>query len=319
MPQLDHVALLNNILMAINSIDQRLGRIEGALRVAPPPAAAEPIPWRDALAPSPPAPPPPPSALPPPPSVVHYPAAVPLEPPPEGFPVSGRAAMQDELDAWTMPRGYSMRIHGTRVHGQRQKIRMVCFRGGKNRPSRKDAAALAAVPGADDDDTNLHNGAGGAAARRKPTTDRQSKKCECRFKFELVEVAPGADRFVVHYASRENMTHNHGPADLRSDPRARRLPPGLKEEVDGWLREGTAIVKIQEELRRRGFPHVLDFDLRNRKRALMKMDGLLDPPLPPPPRLRRPDDDPPLPDGLDARFEVLGEDEDADGVDDDGE
>ncbi len=186
-----------------------------------------------------------------------------LEPPPEGFPVSARNKMQEELDSWTVPRGYSMRINGTRTHGGRQKIRLVCFRGGRTRPRARSPVSEEVIAAAR------------AAGKRKPTTDRASKKCGCPFRFELVELGPGVDRYVVHFTNVDHMTHNHEPAGLRLDPRARKLPPDLMAEVDQWLREGVIIGKIQDDLKQRGYAHVLDFDLRNRKRALQKKDGLL--------------------------------------------
>ncbi|CAK7211589.1 hypothetical protein SCUCBS95973_001166 [Sporothrix curviconia] len=208
-----------------------------------------------------------------------------LEALPEGFVVSGRATLQEELDSWTIPRGYSMRINGTRSHGRRQKIRMVCFRGGRSRLRPKEEEAkrkrererLVLFPDL-------------PPRRRKPTTDRISKKCECPFRFELVEVCPGADRYAVHYTNDDHTQHNHAAADLMLDPRARKLPRALKAEVDQWLRDastlggngrssdasntGWTIAKIQAELQRRGYGHVLDFDLRNRKRALLHKDRI---------------------------------------------
>ena len=44
----------------------------------------------------------------------------PLEPPPSGFNVSSRATMQEELDTFTIPRGYSVRIAGAKVAGKRK-------------------------------------------------------------------------------------------------------------------------------------------------------------------------------------------------------
>ncbi len=267
----DQNPMLADLLHSLTTIDQRLSRIEGALRIVQPPspllpngavaassegdvaiaAAAGATILQPAVGGG-------PRAL--------YPAVRALEAPPEGFTVSSRARMQDELDAWTVPRGYSMRINGTRTHGARQKIRLVCFRGGRSRPRARSPVTPADIAAAK------------AAGRRKPTTDRASKKCDCPFKFELVELGPGVDRYAVHYTNRDNMLHNHAPADLTLDPRARKLPSQVTAEVDQWLRDNMPIAKIQEELRRRGYAHVLDFDLRNRKRTLLRKDGLLDGP-----------------------------------------
>ncbi|ERT03262.1 uncharacterized protein SPSK_09215 [Sporothrix schenckii 1099-18] len=220
-----------------------------------------------------------------------------LEALPEGFVVSGRATLQEELDGWTIPRGYSMRINGTRSHGRRQKIRMVCFRGGRSRLRPKEEEAKR-----EREKERLQLFPDLPPRRRKPTTDRISKKCECPFRFELVEVRPGADRYAVHYTNDDHMQHNHAAADLMLDPRARKLPRALKAEVDQWLRDastvgtggnskgggdtnntgggngssspGWTIAKIQAELQRRGYGHVLDFDLRNRKRALLHRDRM---------------------------------------------
>lgn len=235
-----------------------------------------------------------------------------LEALPEGFVVSGRATLQEELDGWTIPRGYSMRINGTRSHGRRQKIRMVCFRGGRSRLRPKEEEAKR-----ERERERLLLFPDLPPRRRKPTTDRISKKCECPFRFELVEVCPGADRYAVHYTNDDHTQHNHAAADLMLDPRARKLPRALKAEVDQWLRDastlgtggnsksgggsggggdannnnnnnnnvgsggssgssspGWTIAKIQAELQRRGYGHVLDFDLRNRKRALLHKDRM---------------------------------------------
>ncbi|CAK7204237.1 hypothetical protein SEUCBS139899_006992 [Sporothrix eucalyptigena] len=208
-----------------------------------------------------------------------------LEALPEGFVVSGRATLQEELDGWTIPRGYSMRINGTRSHGRRQKIRMVCFRGGRSRLRPKEEEAKR-----ERERERLELFPDLPPRRRKPTTDRISKKCECPFRFELVEVCPGADRYAVHYTNDDHTQHNHAAADLMLDPRARKLPRALKAEVDQWLRDastlggngkssdasntGWTIAKIQAELQRRGYGHVLDFDLRNRKRALLHKDRM---------------------------------------------
>ncbi|KAL1902499.1 hypothetical protein Sste5346_001480 [Sporothrix stenoceras] len=221
-----------------------------------------------------------------------------LEALPEGFVVSGRATLQEELDSWTIPRGYSMRINGTRSHGRRQKIRMVCFRGGRSRLRPKEEEAKR-----EREKERMLLFPDLPPRRRKPTTDRISKKCECPFRFELVEVCPGADRYAVHYTNDDHTQHNHAAADLMLDPRARKLPRALKAEVDQWLRDastlgtggnsksggdasntsgsgigssgpGWTIAKIQAELQRRGYGHVLDFDLRNRKRALLHKDRM---------------------------------------------
>jgi hypothetical protein len=182
----------------------------------------------------------------------------PLEPPPPGYTISSRASMQEELDQWTLPRGYSMRIAGAKVTGKR-KVRWVCFRGGEARHHRApvDESVLLKAK---------------AEGRRKPTTDRASKKCGCLFKFEVIETAKDSDVWVLHYPNEEHKVHNHGPSDTTSDPRARKLPGYMSAEVDRWLREGWLVSKIQEELRVRGFTNVLNTDLYNRKR-LLKKDG----------------------------------------------
>jgi hypothetical protein len=182
----------------------------------------------------------------------------PLEAPPQGYTVSSRAAMQEELDQWTIPRGYSMRIAGAKVTGKK-KVRWVCYRGGEARHHRAPV----------DESLILQAKAEG---RRKPTTDRASKKCGCMFKFELVETAKGSDLWVLHYPNEEHKVHNHGPSDQTSDPRARKLPSYMSSEVDGWLRSGWLVSKIQEELKGRGFTNVLNTDLYNRKRMLSKQD-----------------------------------------------
>ncbi|KAL2121141.1 hypothetical protein VTJ04DRAFT_5168 [Mycothermus thermophilus] len=163
---------------------------------------------------------------------------IPLEPPPEGFLLSSRARMQEELDAWTLPRGYSMRIAGAKVTGKR-KVRWVCFRGGEARHQRErgrkssQAAAAAAAAAAEgneaaadrgDDDDGMDDdeimdqedssaqaaaatqpGSGsGKMRKRKPTTDRASKKCGCPFRFEAVETARDSDVWVVHYPGSGN-------------------------------------------------------------------------------------------------------------------
>jgi hypothetical protein len=182
----------------------------------------------------------------------------PLEPPPPGYTISSRASMQEELDQWTLPRGYSMRIAGAKVTGKR-KVRWVCFRGGEARHHRApvDESVLLKAK---------------AEGRRKPTTDRASKNCGCLFKFEVIETAKDSDVWVLHYPNEEHKVHNHGPSDTTSDPRARKLPGYMSAEVDRWLREGWLVSKIQEELRVRGFTNVLNTDLYNRKR-LLKKDG----------------------------------------------
>ncbi|KAK3294384.1 uncharacterized protein B0H64DRAFT_400581 [Chaetomium fimeti] len=186
------------------------------------------------------------------------PTFTPLEPPPQGYTISSRAAMQDELDQWTLPRGYSMRIAGAKVTGKR-KVRWVCFRGGEARHHRApvDEAVVRQAK---------------AEGRRKPTTDRASKKCGCLFKFEVIETVKDSDVWVLHYPNEEHKVHNHGPSDTTSDPRARKLPGYMSAEVDRWLRDGWLVSKIQEELRGRGFTNVLNTDLYNRKR-LLKKDG----------------------------------------------
>jgi hypothetical protein len=167
--------------------------------------------------------------------------------------------MQDELDQWTLPRGYSMRIAGAKVTGKR-KVRWVCFRGGEARHHRApvDEAVLRQAK---------------AEGRRKPTTDRASKKCGCLFKFEVIETVKDSDVWVLHYPNEEHKAHNHGPSDTTSDPRARKLPGFMSAEVDRWLRDGWLVSKIQEELRGRGFTNVLNTDLYNRKRLLKKEGG----------------------------------------------
>ncbi|KAK4151019.1 sodium channel protein 60E [Chaetomidium leptoderma] len=184
---------------------------------------------------------------------------IPLEPPPNGYTISSRASMQEELDQWTLPRGYSMRIAGAKVSGKR-KVRWVCFRGGEARQHRAPV----------DDSVLLKAKAEG---RRKPTTDRASKKCGCLFKFEVIETAKDSDVWVLHYPNEEHKVHNHGPSDTTTDPRARKLPAYMSAEVDQWLREGWLVSKIQEELRTRGFTNVLNTDLYNRKRLLKKEGG----------------------------------------------
>ncbi|KAL2132435.1 hypothetical protein VTI74DRAFT_3804 [Chaetomium olivicolor] len=274
---------LTNLLTALASIDRRLCRIETALRITnstnPNPAipnASTPFPANSpatgpqvqvgpALA----QPPQQPqhqhqqtpgivNSNPIPGSTTTNPALTltPLEPPPQGFTITSRATMQDELDQFTIPRGYSMRIAGAKVTGKR-KVRWVCFRGGEARHHR----------GPVDESLVLKAKAEG---RRKPTTDRQSKKCGCMFKFEVVETARDSDVWVLHYPNEEHKVHNHGPSDTMSDPRARKLPGYMLVEVDAWLKEGWLVSRIQEELRSRGFMNVLNTDLYNRKRLLRK-------------------------------------------------
>jgi len=164
--------------------------------------------------------------------------------------------MQEELDRWTIPRGYSMRIAGAKVTGKR-KVRWVCFRGGEarhHRPPVDEAVLLKAK----------------AEGRRKPTTDRASKKCGCMFRFEAVETTRDSDVWVLHYPNANHKVHNHPPADTTTDPRARKLPSSMMAEVDQWLREGWQVSKIQEQLRARGINNVLNTDLYNRKRMLKK-------------------------------------------------
>ncbi|KAK1752215.1 hypothetical protein QBC47DRAFT_463544 [Echria macrotheca] len=253
LPPNQYATLLN----AINTIDQRLSRIEAAIRLggingAPSGPVAVPQP--------PPAPAPltlTPAANP---AAMMAPVAFrALEPPPEGYTLSSRSTMQDELDQWTIPRGYSMRIAGAKVSGKR-KVRWVCFRGGEARHHRAPV----------DESVILQAKAEG---RRKPTTDRTSKKCGCLFKFEVIETAKGSDLWVLHYPNEEHKVHNHGPSDQTSDPRARKLPSFMLAEVDQWLREGWLVSKIQDELKSRGFTNVLNTDLYNRKRQLRKEDA----------------------------------------------
>ncbi|KAK4159824.1 sodium channel protein 60E [Cladorrhinum sp. PSN259] len=182
-----------------------------------------------------------------------------LEPPPQGYTISSRATMQEELDQWTIPRGYSMRIAGAKVTGKR-KVRWVCFRGGEARHHRAPV------------DQSVFEKAK-LEGRRKPTTDRTSKKCGCLFKFEVIETAKDSDVWMLHYPNEEHKVHNHGPSDDTSDPRARKLPAFMSAEVDQWLREGWLVSKIQDELKAKGFNNVLNTDLYNRKRLLKKEEG----------------------------------------------
>jgi hypothetical protein len=182
-----------------------------------------------------------------------------LEAPPQGYTVSSRATMQEELDNFTIPRGYSMRIAGAKVTGKK-KVRWVCYRGGEARHHRGPV-----------DESVIQQAK--AEGRRKPTTDRSSKKCGCMFKFELIETTKGSDIWVLHYPNDEHKVHNHGPSDQTSDPRARKLPPFMSVEVDEWLRSGRQVSKIQEDLKARGFMNVLNTDLYNRKRMLSKHDS----------------------------------------------
>lgn len=269
----DHLGLsspatIATLLNTLTSIDQRLSRIENAMRIGPPTLNVPPsAPIVAALPPQqlqP--PPPPPQQHQQQPMVMNHPAnpAVivpyrPLEPPPEGLTISSRAAMQEELDQWTIPRGYSMRIAGAKVTGKR-KVRWVCFRGGEARHHRAPV----------DESVILQAKAEG---RRKPTTDRASKKCGCLFKFEVIETAKDSDTWVLHYPNEEHKVHNHPPSDQHSDPRARKLPPYMLDQVDQWLREGWLVSKIQEELKKSGFTNVLNTDLYNRKRLLRKEDA----------------------------------------------
>ncbi|KAK4228567.1 sodium channel protein 60E [Podospora fimiseda] len=184
---------------------------------------------------------------------------IPLEPPPQGYTITSRATMQEELDLWTIPRGYSMRIAGAKVTGKR-KVRWVCFRGGEARHHRPPV------------DQSVFEKAK-LEGRRKPTTDRASKKCGCMFKFEVIETAKDSDVWMLHYPNDEHKVHNHGPSDDTSDPRARKLPAFMLAEVDKWLRQGWLVSKIQDELKAKGFTNVLNTDLYNRKRLLKKEEG----------------------------------------------
>lgn len=257
---------VSTILNALASIDQRLHRIEGALRIQSfhpasphPPAPIAAGPSVTPTNPAPPPPPPPAAVLNPandPGAAIGHAALTPLEAPPQGYTVSSRATMQTELDQWTIPRGYSMRIAGAKVQGKK-KVRWVCYRGGETRHHRAPV----------DESLILQAKAEG---RRKPTTERASKKCGCMFKFELVETAKGSDLWVLHYPNAANKVHNHAPSDETSDPRARKLPGYMAAEVDQWLRDGRQVGKIQDDLKARGFTNVLNTDLYNRKRVLSK-------------------------------------------------
>ncbi|KAJ9151477.1 Sodium channel protein 60E [Coniochaeta hoffmannii] len=259
---------LSTLINALSSIDQRLNRIESALRLpafnAPPQLSSTPIPLPVPVAPS-------ASshnhhnhpvdlgAGPNGPAMMAPVAFIPLEAPPSGYTVSSRSTMQEELDQWTIPRGYSMRIAGAKVTGKK-KVRWVCYRGGEARHHRGPV-----------DESVIQQAK--AEGRRKPTTDRSSKKCGCMFKFELIETTKGSDLWVLHYPNDEHKVHNHGPSDQTSDPRARKLPHYMSVEVDQWLREGRQVSKIQEDLKARGFMNVLNTDLYNRKRMLSKHDA----------------------------------------------
>ncbi|KAL1872761.1 hypothetical protein VTK73DRAFT_1367 [Phialemonium thermophilum] len=277
---------LNAILKALASIDQRLIRIEAALQLrnddpgqyvpVAPSTKTPPVPNVSPTTSSPGAPPPQtPSALVDGESTVFMPnrspgfgtvgfggAFTPLEGPPAGYTVSSRTTMQDELDQWTLPRGYSMRVAGAKVAGKR-KVRWACYRGGQARHRRApvDEAVLRQAK---------------AEGRRKPTTDRGSKKCGCPFRFEMVEASQGAGVWVLHYPNERNGTHNHGPSNQDEDPRARKLPQYMAVEVDRWLVEGWQVGRIQEELRARGFTNVLKTDLYNRRRVLGKQSTQAD-------------------------------------------
>jgi len=271
---------LATIVSTLTSIDQRLSRIEAALNLtdphgAPPNPGVAQAPGT--VAPSV-VPMSTPSMLPPLPPAQNGPPVVinpstgatsigpvtfqALEPPPEGFTITSRDTMQAELDNWTIPRGYSMRIAGAKVTGKR-KVRWVCFRGGEARHHRAPV----------DESVILRARAEG---RRKPTTDRTSKKCGCLFKFEVIETAKDSDMWVLHYPNEEHKVHNHGPSDQTSDPRARKLPNYMLVYVDQWLKQGWLVSRIQEELKTRGFTNVLNTDLYNRKRLLKKTDPQMD-------------------------------------------
>jgi len=249
------------LLAALGSIDQRLSRIEACLRL--PPIGGVPVPPPTPLAPA-----PAPLAAP----IVLNPTTITtpvtaigpvtfraLEPPPEGYTITSRTTMQEELDQWTIPRGYSMRIAGAKVSGKR-KVRWVCFRGGEARHHRAPVDQSVIIQAK-------------AEGRRKPTTDRTSKKCGCLFKFEVIETAKGSDMWVLHYPNEEHKVHNHGPSDQTQDPRARKLPSFMLAKVDEWLRQGWLVSKIQEELKAHNFNNVLNTDLYNRKRLLRKEDS----------------------------------------------
>jgi len=249
---------LSTILNALASIDQRLHRIEGALLHHPTsPHSSAPIPG-PAAPPANPAAAAAASGLNPAndPAAIDHVALTPLEAPPQGYTIASRATMQAELDQWTIPRGYSMRIAGAKVQGKK-KVRWVCYRGGETRHHRAPI-----------DESIIRQAK--AEGRRKPTTERASKKCGCMFKFELVETEKGSDLWVLHYPNAANKVHNHAPSDETSDPRARKLPPYMAAEVDQWLREGRQVSKIQDDLKARGFTNVLNTDLYNRKRVLSK-------------------------------------------------
>lgn len=270
--------LLSTIFNTLTSIDQRLSRIEAHIRLGPSvPNHGVPMAMAPAPMPQPPPiqqqqqqqQPPPPQHVTPvimnpgpggPPIVSIGPVTFrALEPPPEGMQINSRNTMQEELDQWTIPRGYSMRIAGAKVTGKR-KVRWVCFRGGEARHHRAPV-----------DESEILRAK--AEGRRKPTTDRASKKCGCLFKFEVIETMKGSDVWILHYPNEEHKVHNHAPSDQTSDPRARKLPPYMLMEVDQWLREGWLVSKIQEELKNRNFHNVLNTDLYNRKRLLRKEDN----------------------------------------------
>ncbi|KAG8157030.1 hypothetical protein KVR01_013020 [Diaporthe batatas] len=186
---------------------------------------------------------------PPPSAVLHaMPPIVAMEIPPEGFPITSRATMQLELDQFTIPRGYSMRMSGTRDMGKgKRKIRWICFRAGEARYS--EASKAAGMP------------------------ERSSKKCNCPFKFECVETFRDSNMWVVHHhITPGTTTHNHPPSDPSEDPRSRKLPPAVASEVDGWLRQGWQVSKIMTELKNRGFKNVLSRDLYNRRQQLKRED-----------------------------------------------
>lgn len=173
---------------------------------------------------------------------------IPMEIPPEGYPISSRATMQQELDHFTICRGYSMRMSGTRDMGKgKRKIRWICFRAGEPRYS--DASKASGQP------------------------ERSSKKCNCPFKFECVETFRDSNLWVVHHhITPGTTTHNHSPSDPTEDPRSRKLPANVAREVDGFLRAGWQVSKIMQELKNRGFKNVLSRDMYNRRQQLKRDD-----------------------------------------------
>jgi hypothetical protein len=188
-----------------------------------------------------------------------------LKLPQEGTAYSSFEEMRQGLLEFSKSQGYGIRIGRTnqklsKVTGDpigKKKVVWQCDRAGVR-------------PAFDADFQEEVNREAKAKGKRKLKIDRGSRKTDCPFAFNAVEVKIGTDQWEIRYKKDQRQhVHNHRPSDgPAAHPSHRRLRKEDRDEVDKLILNRVKTSQILGIFMERGINYLLAADIYNRRRTL---------------------------------------------------